>query len=168
MKTSYASSLWIEVKSEVNMAELRLPRLNKVIISGRITNDIEMRYTAKGTPVVRFTLAVDKSFKDATGQWQNQAVFIDAVAWEKWAEAVNNNAHKGSPVVVEGRIEARTYVDKDNNNRKVTEIIAEYIQFLEYKPKSDEAVHPGEREEAPPIAEEDNTHPQVTNDDVPF
>jgi len=150
------------------MAELRLPRLNKVLISGRITNDIEMRYTAKGTAVVRFTLAVDKSFKDATGQWQNQAVFIDVVAWEKWAEAVNNNAHKGSPVVVEGRIESHTYVDKDNNNRKVTEVIAEYLQFLEYKPKTEDSAQAGEHSEEAPLPEENTSHPQVTNDDVPF
>ncbi|TFH44550.1 MAG: single-stranded DNA-binding protein [ANME-2 cluster archaeon] len=150
------------------MAELRLPRLNKVFLSGRITNDIEMRYTAKGTPVVRFSLAVDKSFKDATGQWQNQAIFIDVVAWEKWAEAVNNNAHKGSPVVLEGRIEARTYVDKDNNNRKVTEIIAEYIQFLEYKPKTEGAAQTGEHEETTPMPEDESAQSQVTNDDVPF
>jgi len=150
------------------MADLRIPRLNKVLISGRITNDIEMRYTAKGTPVIRFTLAVDKSFKDATGQWQNQAVFIDVVAWDKWAESVNNNAHKGSPVVVEGRIESRTYVDKDNNNRKVTEIIAEYIQFLEYKPKSDDAPKDGEHDQATPLPDEESSQPQVTNDDVPF
>ncbi len=152
------------------MADLRLPKLNRVFISGRITNDIELRYTAKGTPVVRFTLAVDKSFKDATGQWQNQAIFIDVVAWDKWAESVNNNAHKGSPVIIEGRIEVRTYVDKDNNNRKVTEIIAEYIQFLEYRPKSDEAQssHTDVNDSDVPIPEEDPSQTPVTNDDVPF
>ncbi len=150
------------------MAELRLPRINRVLLSGRITNDIELRYTAKGTPVIRFTLAVDRAVKDESGQWQNQASFIEIVAWSKWAESVNNSAHKGSPIIVEGRLETRSYVDSNNNNRKSVEVIAEYIQFLEFKPKADEAVHSGDHEESAPLPEEDNSHPQVTNDDVPF
>jgi single-strand DNA-binding protein len=150
------------------MADLRLPRINKVLLSGRITNDIELRYTAKGTPVVRFTLAVDRAVKDATGQWQNQSSFLEVVAWSKWAESVNNSAHKGSPVIVEGRLEARSYVDSNNVNRKVVEIIAEYIQFLESRPR-DEATQAEEHEgDIPPIPEEETTHAQVTNDDVPF
>lgn len=152
------------------MSELRLPRLNRVLISGRIANDIELRYTAKGIPVIRCTLAVDKSFKDSTGQWQNQAVFIDIVAWSKWAESLNNNAHKGSPIIVEGRLEARSYVDSNNVNRKVVEIIAEYIQFLEYKAKTDDGTHdnPEKDDTDIPMPEEESSQPQVTNDDVPF
>ncbi len=150
------------------MAEIRVPRLNKVMLSGRITNDIELRYTAKGTAVVKFTLAVDKNFKDSAGQWQSQTSFLDVVAWEKWAEAVNNNAHKGSPVIVEGRIDARTYVDKDNNNRKAVEITAEYIQFLEYKPRSDSDSPLDSHEDVPLPDESSVPKPQVTNDDVPF
>jgi single-strand DNA-binding protein len=149
------------------MADLRLPRINKVLLSGRITNDIELRYTAKGTPVVRFTLAVDKAVKDATGQWQNQSSFLEVVAWTKWAEAVNNNAHKGSPVIVEGRLEARTFVDSNNVNRKVVEITAEYIQFLEIRSR-DEAAHSEEFGTEPPISEDEPAQAQVTNDDVPF
>jgi single-strand DNA-binding protein len=138
------------------MAELRLPKLNKVLISGRITLDIEKKLTARGTAVVRFALAVDKSFKDASGQWQNEAVFVDCAAWEKWADALEQNAHKGSPIVLEGRIEARNYTDKDNNNRKVTEVVADYIQFLEYKPK--DASEP----------ELQSTKPEPDNPDMPF
>lgn len=148
------------------MADLRVPKLNKVIISGRITSDIEMRYTAKGTPVVRTTLAVDRSVKDASGQFQNQASFLDVVAWSKWAEALNNNAHKGSPIIVEGHLEARSYTDSNNNNRKAVEIIAEYIQFLEYKARTDETADESGNEV--PMPEEESSHAQVTNDDVPF
>jgi single-strand DNA-binding protein len=138
------------------MAELRPPKLNRVLISGRITFDIEKKLTPKGTAVVRFALAVDKSFKDASGQWQNEAVFVDCIAWEKWADALEQNAHKGSPIVLEGRIEARNYTDKDNNNRKVTEVVADYIQFLEYKPK--DASEP----------ELQSTKPEPDNPDMPF
>jgi single-strand DNA-binding protein len=52
------------------MADLRLPNLNKCIISGRIANDLELKYTPKGTPVLRFTLAVDRNYKDESDQWQ--------------------------------------------------------------------------------------------------
>ncbi len=148
------------------MADLRFPRLNKVIISGRITNDIEMRYTPKGTPVVRATIAVDRSVKDATGQYQNQTSFLDVVAWSKWAENLNNSAHKGSPIIVEGRLEARSYTDSNNNNRKAVEIIAEYIQFLEARPRGDEPAEEAAHEA--PMPEEETAHSTITNDDVPF
>ena len=100
------------------MSELRLPRINRWIGSGRITNDIELRYTGKGTPVVNFTLAVDRPVKDATGQWNNETSFIDCTAWDKWAEKLNNDAHKGSAIVVEGHIEVKSYVDSNQQNRK--------------------------------------------------
>jgi single-strand DNA-binding protein len=150
------------------MSDLRLPKLNRVLLSGRIANDIEMRYTAKGTPVVRITIAVDKSVKDATGQYQNQASFIDIVAWSKWAEALTNNAHKGSPIIVEGHIEARSYVDSNNVNRKAVEIIAEYIQFLEYRQRNDENNAAEASDGEVPLPEEDSSQPPITNDDVPF
>lgn len=135
------------------------------MLSGRITHDIDLKYTPKGTPVVRFALAVDKSFKDDSGVWQNSSCFIDVVAWSKWAESLSNNAHKGSAVVVEGRIDARTYVDGSGNNRKAVEIVAEYIQFLEYRSKG-EADHSGSDDV--PLPEEHGIESHVTNDDVPF
>jgi single-strand DNA-binding protein len=150
------------------MADLKFPRLNKVILSGRVANDIELRYTPKGTPVVRFTLAFDRSVKDATGQYQNQASFLDIVAWSKWAETLSNSAHKGSPLIVEGHIETRNYTDSNNVNRKAVEVIAEYIQFLEYKPRTDETGSGPDHEAEPSAPEDEITQPQVTNDDVPF
>jgi len=144
------------------MADLRLPNINKIMLCGRITQDIELRYTPKGTPVVRFTLAFDRSFKDDTGTWQKVANFIEVVAWSKWAESLSNQAHKGSPLIVEGRLETRTYVDSNNVNRKVVEIIAEYIK----KPRA-EGDTPGSNDEVP-LPNEEIPQAQVTNDDVPF
>lgn len=133
---------------------IKIPKINKVIISGRISNDFELKTTAKGTPVVRITLAVDKATKKADGTYDNQASFLDVIAWSKWAESLPEKAHKGSPIIVEGHIEARNYVDSNNVNRKSVEIIAEYIQFLEYKAKDETELT-------------EQTEPQ-TNDDVPF
>lgn len=148
------------------MADLKLPRMNKVFLSGRIANDIDLKYTPKGTPVVRFALAVDRAFKDDSGNWQNATSFIDVVAWTKWAESVGNNAHKGSPIMVEGRIDARTYTDSNGNNRKAVEVTAEYIQFLEFKDKSD---HSSSSDEVP-LPDEFGApmNAGITNDDVPF
>ncbi|MDD2332178.1 MAG: single-stranded DNA-binding protein [Candidatus Cloacimonetes bacterium] len=148
------------------MADLRLPKLNKVVVSGRITNDIELKYTPKGTPVVRFSIAVDKSYKDDSGNWQNLASFIDCIAWNKTAEILSNNSHKGSAVIVEGRIDSRTYVDSNNQNRKQTEIIADTIHNLEWKPKTE-----GEADvnSEPPLPDEvPAPATNATNDDVPF
>ncbi len=148
------------------MADLKLPRLNRVFISGRITHDLELRFTPKGTPVIRFTVAMDKRFKDESDQWQQSTIYVDVVAWSNWAESVSKQAHKGSALLVEGRIETRSYVDANNINRKVFEIIAEYIHFLEWKPRAE-----GEAsaEDEVPLPEE---HPQpaaqTTADDVPF
>jgi len=137
------------------MSELRLPRINKWIGSGRITNDIELRYTAKGTPVVNFTLAVDKSSKDEQGNWKNEASFIKCVAWNKQAEILNEKAHKGSPVIVEGRLESKEYTDKENVNHKSVEIVADYVQYLEIIQECS-------------LSAEEDVMPLPTNDDVPF
>ncbi|MFB3844494.1 MAG: single-stranded DNA-binding protein [Candidatus Cloacimonadaceae bacterium] len=150
------------------MTELRFPRVNKVILSGRVANEIEMRYTPKGVPVIRFTLAFDRPVKDSTGQYQNQSYFLDIVAWSKWAEAVNNSAHKGSPLLIEGHIETRNYTDSNNINRKSVEVVAEYIQFLEARPKQESSETAEEHETEEPLADETSSAPQITNDDVPF
>lgn len=148
------------------MADLRLPRINKVMISGRITNDLEMKYTPKGTAVMRFTLASDRRYKDESDTWQTAATFIDVVAWTFLAEQLEKNAHKGSALLVEGRLESRSYVDSNNQNRKVWEVIAENIHFLEWKPKEDGSHdHPTEE---PPLPEENSAPTRGTTDDVPF
>ncbi|MDZ4181906.1 MAG: single-stranded DNA-binding protein [Candidatus Cloacimonadaceae bacterium] len=147
------------------MADLKLPRLNKVIISGRITADVELKYTPKGTAVVRTTVAMDKRWKDDTDTWQQATIFVDVVIWANNAENFAKQAHKGSAVLIEGRIETRTYVDNNNVNRKVFEIIAENVQTLEWKPKTDG----GHDEENVPLPEEHSAPASHgTTDDVPF
>ncbi|HNT51825.1 MAG TPA: single-stranded DNA-binding protein [Candidatus Syntrophosphaera sp.] len=147
------------------MADLKLPRLNKAFIAGRITQDLELRYTPKGTPVVRFTVAMDKRYKDDADQWQSVPIFVDVVVWNNQAENICKQAHKGTAVLVEGHIETRSYVDSNNINRKAFEIIAEFIQTLEWKPKA-EGESAGEDVPLP----DDSTQPAAptTTDDVPF
>ena len=148
------------------MADLRLPRLNKVFIAGRITQEPELRYTPKGTPVVRFTVATDRRYKDEMDQWQSMPMYIDVIAWSNQAENICKIAHKGTAVLVEGKIDTRSYVDSNNNNRKVFEIIADHIQSLERIPKAEGE---GVEEEVPLPEDEPNYVAEpVTDDDVPF
>lgn len=146
------------------MADLKLPRLNKYMASGRIANDLELKYTPKGIPVIRFTLAVDRRYKDESDQWQTATSWIECVAWSKWAESVANNARKGSPVIVEGRVDTRNWTDQNNQNRKSTEVHVEMIHFLEWKAREDGSS--GDNE--PPLPEEEMASPKATSDDVPF
>ena len=148
------------------MADLKLPRLNKVFIAGRITQEPELRYTPKGTPVVRFTVATDRRYKDEMDQWQSMPMYIDVIAWSNQAENICKIAHKGTAVLLEGKIDTRSYVDSNNNNRKVFEIIADHIQSLERIPKAEGE---GVEEEVPLPEEEPNYVAEpVTDDDVPF
>lgn len=147
------------------MADLRLPRINKLIVSGRIANDLELKFTPKGTPVIRFVLATDRGYKDDSDQWQTVTSWIDCVAWNKTAESLANTCHKGSALVVEGRVDTRNWTDTNNVNRKTTEVTVEMIHFLEWKPKDDNSPV---NVDAPLPPDEMAPTPRTTNDDVPF
>ncbi|HOY84453.1 MAG TPA: single-stranded DNA-binding protein [Candidatus Syntrophosphaera sp.] len=144
------------------MADLKVPRLNRVLIAGRITKELELKYTPKGSPVVNFSVAMDKRFKDESDQWQSVPVYVDVVAWNQTAENLCKQAHKGTAVLVEGKIDVRSYVDQNNVNRKVFEIIADFVQTLEWKPREEGGDTP------PPPEEPPHTGSDATNDDVPF
>ena len=102
--------------------------LNKVILIGRTTKDVDLRKTSSGTAVATFTLAVDNRFVQKDGQ--NTADFISCVAWNSTAEFMNNYVKKGSLVAVEGRIQTRNYDNKDGNRVYVTEVVVETLKSL--------------------------------------
>ena len=102
--------------------------LNNITIMGRLTATPELKTTPSGTPVTSFTLAVERDFKDReTGE--RTADFIDCVAWRGAAEIVTRYFTKGRMAVVAGRLQIRNYTDKDNNKRRVAEVVAENIYF---------------------------------------
>lgn len=113
------------------MAEIRMPTINRVVISGRLTRDPELRYTPGGKAVCTVALAVNRRYKDASGQWQDDTTYINVVCWMKVAELVNRYLHKGSPVLVEGRLESRSWETEAGQKRSVIEIRADRIDFLE-------------------------------------
>ena len=111
--------------------------LNKAILIGRLVRDPEINYTqGTGVAVTKFTLAVDRNFKNQNGQ--READFIPIICWRKLAENVANNLGKGRLVAISGRIQTRTYQAQDGSRRYVTEIIADEVQFLDY-PKDKQA-----------------------------
>ena len=103
--------------------------LNKVILMGRMTRDPELRHTQAGVPVTFFSLAVDRGF-----QTNGKSVdFINIVAWSGTAEFVTKWFSKGQLVAISGRLQARTYVDRDGNNRSAVEVVADEVFFAERK-----------------------------------
>lgn len=105
--------------------------LNKIILIGRLTRDPELRYVPSGAPVSSFTLAVDRPFTNQQGERETD--FIDIIAWRKLAEQVHQHLSKGRLVAVEGRLQIRSYETQDGQKRKVAEVVADGIRFLDRK-----------------------------------
>lgn len=105
--------------------------MNKIIISGRLVRDCDVRYTTSGKVVCQFTLAVDRPFTNQDGQ--READFINIVVWGKIAELCGNSLGKGHRALVEGRLQLRSYDGKDGAKRYVTEVVANSVEFLERK-----------------------------------
>ena len=105
--------------------------MNKAIILGRLTKDVEVKYTPSGKCVAQITLAVNRPFKAENGT--QEADFIPVVLWGKPAELVGNSCQKGHRLLVEGRIQIRQYEDKNGQKRFATEVIANNIEFIEKK-----------------------------------
>lgn len=109
--------------------------LNKWIGMGRLARDPDLRHTQSGTPVVSFTIAVDRDFKAQDGDRETD--WIDIVAWRSTAEFVSKYFTKGSSIVVEGRLQIREYTNKEGQKRKATEIVADNVYFGDSKRDSD-------------------------------
>lgn len=105
--------------------------LNQITIMGRMTKDPELRRTQSGTGVASFTLACERDFADKSGEKETD--FIDCVAWHKTAEFVNSYFGKGRMAVVSGRLQIRSWTDKDGNKRRTPEIVVEDIYFADSK-----------------------------------
>ena len=105
--------------------------LNKIIIMGRLTRDPELRRTGSGTAVTSFSLAVDRDFKSQSGEKETD--FIDVVAWRSTAEFVSKYFTKGRMAVVEGRLQIRDWKDKEGNNRRSAEVVADNVYFGDSK-----------------------------------
>lgn len=109
--------------------------LNKAILMGRLTRDPELRYTQNNTPVVTFSIAVDRNYSGRGTERQTD--FIDIVAWRKTAEFVSQWFTKGQMIIVVGSIQSRRWQDKTGANRTSIEVVADEVQFGESKKSRD-------------------------------
>lgn len=106
--------------------------LNRIIVQGRLVADPELRRTGSGVAVTNFTVAVDRDFADKQSG-EKETDFIDVVCWRSTAEFVDKYFSKGRMAVVSGRLQIRTYTDKDGNNRRAAEIVADNVYFGDSK-----------------------------------
>jgi len=118
--------------------------MNKTIVIGRLTRDPEFKFTQNSIGVTRFTLAVDRPFKNANGE--READFIRIVVWRKLAEVCANNLQKGRLVAVHGRIETGSYENNEGRRVYTTDVVADEVKFLDY-PKDKNAEDPGDLSE---------------------
>lgn len=109
---------------------------NKVTLVGRISTDLELRYTGSNKAYCRFNLAVNKNYKNEYGEYETD--FIPVTVWGKPAENLVQYQNKGSLILVDGSISMNNYTDKDGNNRTSFEVTTNNVQFLGSKRASDE------------------------------
>ena len=110
--------------------------LNHITIMGRLTRDPELRRTGSGIAVASFTVAVDRDFSPKDGG-EKETDFIDCVAWRQTGEFVSKYFTKGSMIVVSGRLQIRSWTDKDGNKRRTAEVVADNVYFGESKRSSE-------------------------------
>ncbi len=137
--------------------------VNKAILIGRLGNDPEVRYTPDGLMVTNFTMATDEIRKDKNGERTQKTEWHRIITFGKLAEISGKYLSKGKLVFVEGRIQTRSWEDKDGNKRYTTEIIASNMRMLESKGTARSEDVSG-YDAAPPFPESGS----LTEDDVPF
>lgn len=112
--------------------------LNQVIVMGNLTRSPEVKQTPSGNSVVTFSLALNRSYKDAQDQWQEATDYVDVVAWGKLADQVAERLDTGSRALVSGRLQSRSWEDKDTGaKRSKLEVLAQDVTFLDAADKLD-------------------------------
>lgn len=105
--------------------------VNKVILIGNLGKDPEVKYTPSGLPVAQFSLATNERYKDKSGEWQDRTEWHNIVAWQRLAEIVGEYVKKGSKLYIEGRLQTRSWEDKQSGEKKYkTEIVAQDLVLL--------------------------------------
>lgn len=142
--------------------------INSVVLMGRLVRDPEIRTTASGKSVCSFSLAVERDFQRSE---EKTADYFDCVAWGKTAEFIDKYFRKGRMIAVVGRIQTRTYTDKDGNKRQAMEVVAEKVSFTgekaepsEQKPSRIEGYEPAGKA-GNPVANTADTHENTSSED---
>ena len=140
--------------------------LNNISLVGRLTKDVELRYTPSNVAVATFTLAVNRTFKNENGD--READFINCVMWRQQAENLANWAKKGALIGITGRIQTRSYDNQQGQRVYVTEVVAEQFQLLESR-NSQGQQNNQTQQQAPDFSRNANGNPlDISDDDLPF
>ncbi len=148
--------------------------INKAILVGNLGKDPELRYTASGQAVATFSLATTEKFKNKGGEQQERTEWHNIVAWGPLAEICGKYLTKGKQIYCEGRIQSRSYDDRDGNKRYITEIVISDMQMLGGRPGDEGGGGAGARQARSgslpakdPVSVPDDA-PYNTDDDIPF
>jgi single-strand DNA-binding protein len=118
---------------------------NKVILVGNLTRDPDLQYASNATARAKFSVAINRKYKDQSGETQEDVTFVPITVWGKLAEVCAQYLHKGSSAMIEGRLRISSYEDEEGKKRKFTEVVGQTVQFLggkkdESEPDEDEQV----------------------------
>ena len=157
---------------------------NKVILAGNLTRDPELRYTPKGTALVKLGLAISRTWKSESGEKKEEVTFVDVDVWERQAEVIAQYFRKGRPILVEGRLQLDSWEDKTTHEKKSKlKVRLESFSFLDSKAPDDSAgaggvpsgepvrrpaASPPKPAAAPPESGPPEGEPPPEEDDVPF
>lgn len=150
--------------------------INRVVLTGRLTKDLELRQTQSGKSTVSFSLAVDRAFRK---DGQPEADFINCVAWNRQAEAMAQYLHRGSLIGVDGRLQTRNYENQQGQRVYVTEVVVDNFTFLESRAQSQQAAatynpNPMPSQPQQPVDSsfdtsfDENDTLDIASDDLPF
>lgn len=153
---------------------------NQVVLMGNLTRDPELRTTPNGQNVCSFSLALNRSYKSATGDWQEVTDYVDIVAWGNLGERVAQYLNKGRPALVNGRLQSRSW-EQDGMKRSKVEVVAQDVTFLGgpggAPPSSDDEAPPtetkapakkGKKKDEEDVVIEDIGDEPINLDDIPF
>ena len=144
--------------------------MNRINIIGGITKDIELKQTANNVNYVRFSIAVNRNFKNEEGEYDTD--FFNVIAWRKTAEFISNYFKKGSRIAISGKLQQNSYDDNEGNHRTSVEIVAEEVDFIDKKRDTEANAEPTE---APKVEESNDdvfadfgNNIEISDDDIAF
>ena len=142
---------------------------NKVLLMGRLTRDIELKYTQSNQPVANIGLAVGRKFRTKEGENREETCFVDCEAWGRTAEVMNQYLAKGRPVFIEGRLKLDQWQDRDGGNRSKLRVVIENFQFVDSRDGGGSGCGGGGGgQQQYAQAPAGGAHEPISEDDIPF
>lgn len=146
--------------------------INRVCLVGRFTRDPELKFTPTNTPIANFSIANNRSFSSANGEKKEQVSYFNCICWGKGGQIISQYMKKGSRIIVEGRLQQRSWEDKDGNKRSTVEVVVENFQFLDGGQSQERAQAPKSAAVEDNFADYSSDHSSdggsFSDEDIPF